>query len=482
MLSTAGVLKPAGGLLLYPGTLVHDKLYRPISARNISAITTFGDQFIYADSTQLLSNAWAGKPLVAHGLRDIRLLASAGPFDFLLSNGKALIEIEKDSIVWSGESNDSLIDVIFDSRRQRYYLLAVNSVHLFDLRTHRIAPLIKGEGFTAMDLAGDGKQIIVGTGDGYFAADASSGQQIGELVRKVPCAQITVVRNIAGRIWFGSRRGAFTRRPDGRFDYFASARWIPSDHVIDVCGGKDGSVFILTDKGLGEIRSQKMTLEKKAAFFERQVRERHIRNGFNASISGMINGDPSTGTLEDSDNDGLWTSMYLGGEVFRYAVTHSQDALQNVRESLDAMERLYTINPIKGFPARSFERTGYQLSDKDVWKHSPDSGWDWKSTTSSDEAIGHVFVFGAIAELISDPTIRNKAVHLLDALMQHIVDHNMYLVDWNGEPTRWGRWNPEYVNARPEMVGDRKITSSNIIAMLQTAYYFTHKKIFRGQS
>jgi hypothetical protein len=66
--------------------------------------------------------------------------------------------------------------------------------------------------------------------------------------------------------------------------------------------------------------------------------------------------------------------------------------------------------------------------------------------------------------------------------MQHIVDHNMYLVDWNGQPTKWGRWNPEYVNARPVMVGDRKITSSNIIAMLQTAWHFTHKDIYREKA
>ncbi len=53
------------------------------------------------------------------------------------------------------------------------------------------------------------------------------------------------------------------------------------------------------------------------------------------------------------------------------------------------------------------------------------------------------------------------------------------MIDWNGEPTTWGRWNPEYVNARPKMVGDRKINSSNYIAMLQTAYHFTKKEKYK---
>jgi hypothetical protein len=68
---------------------------------------------------------------------------------------------------------------------------------------------------------------------------------------------------------------------------------------------------------------------------------------------------------------------------------------------------------------------------------------------------------------------------LIDTLMSHVVKNNFYLIDWNGEPTLWGKWNPEYVNARPEMVGDRKLNSSNIIGMLQTAYHFTGKEKYR---
>ncbi len=217
-------------------------------------------------------------------------------------------------------------------------------------------------------------------------------------------------------------------------------------------------------------------------YYEQQVRLRHIRLGFNSTISGMKNGDLTTGSLEDSDNDGLWTSMYLGAEVFRYATTKSPEALENCRESLDAMERLYTVNPLKGFPSRSYERKGYAVSDKHAWKVAKDTEWVWKSTTSSDEAIGHMFVFGVIAELIDIPEIKNKAIRLMDGLMEHIVEHDMYMIDWDGKPTKWGRWNPEYVNARPIIVGDRKITSSNIISMLQTAYHFTGKKIYKEKA
>ena len=103
-------------------------------------------------------------------------------------------------------------------------------------------------------------------------------------------------------------------RKDGRFDYYASERWLPSDSVIDIAPGPDHSVLILTTKGLAQICFREMTLHDKALFYEKQVRERHIRNGFNATLSSMKKGDVTTGSLEDSDNDGLWTSMYLASQ------------------------------------------------------------------------------------------------------------------------------------------------------------------------
>jgi hypothetical protein len=214
-------------------------------------------------------------------------------------------------------------------------------------------------------------------------------------------------------------------------------------------------------------------------FYEKQVRERHIRTGFNGALGWMTNGDVTTGTLENSDNDGLWTSMYLASQAFRYSVTKEEEALQNVRESLDAMERLYTINPMKsGFPSRSFQRSGYNKNDA-PWRPTEDPEWDWKSTTSSDEAIGHIFAFSVIAELVDVPELKSKSIELIDTLMSHTLKNNYYLVDWDGQPTRWARWNPEYVNARPEMVGDRKINASNYIGMLQTAYHFTKKEKYK---
>ncbi|MDP2337371.1 MAG: hypothetical protein Q8N05_13170 [Bacteroidota bacterium] len=485
ILSGEDLLKPLSAEFLYPGKVVPDKSYRGMANKKLTNMVLYENQFIYLDNVAVLSNAWAGSLFAKHELPDAKLFAVGPDFTFLVSDGTVLQCIKDSKSLWSGKLTDEIIDIRYSAENGLFWILGNQSLNTFSLAEKKLTKVLDGTDFTSFDLTGKGNTIFIGTKNGYIEFNTITKKQNGEIRRKLPSTDITCVNDINGKVWFGSTSGAFMLREDGKYNYYNGERWLPGNQVKHISEGPDHSVLILTDKGLGQICFKNMTLEEKAMYYETQVRQRHIRNGFNASWDGLKNGNLSTGYLSDSDNDGLWTSMYLGGEIFRYAVTKSADALQNCRESLDAMERLYTINSNEiGFPSRSFERSGNiaKLSDPDRWRHSKDTEWDWKATTSSDEAIGHIFALGAMAELMDVPDMKTRAIHLIDILMQHIVDHNMYLVDFDGKPTTWGRWNPEYVNARPVMVGDRKICSSNIISMLQTAYHFTKKEIFKKKA
>ena len=479
ILSSQGLLRTRDGQFLFPGTLVKDVQDRPTSDKKITGIGTYQNQLVYIDNKAVLSNAWAGKLFSQHQLPEAKIFAGGKDFLFLISDGKTLNLLKDSQKLWEGNlSGEEIIDIKFDDTNNLFWILGKNSsISTLAPDKKELKQVFKGKDITCIEVAG--KKIIAGTTEGYLEIDTRTQKQVGDINRKMPCTDLTTVSFIDGKVWFGSTSGAMMLNDNGKFDYYASERWIPSDQVISISKGLENSVLILTTKGLGKICSEKMTLYDKAMYYEKQVRDRHIRVGFNATVSRMTSGDVTSGSLENSDNDGLWTSMYLAGETFRYAVTKSNEALQNVRESLDALERLYTINPLKsGFPSRSFERSGYNKTDS-PWRPTLDPEWDWKSTTSSDEAIGHIFAFGAIAELVPVPELQKQAIVLIDTLMAHVLNNNYYMIDWNGKPTRWGRWNPEYVNARPVNVGDRKINSSNIVAMLQTAYHFTKKERYK---
>ena len=243
-----------------------------------------------------------------------------------------------------------------------------------------------------------------------------------------------------------------------------------------------------------------MTLAEKAEYFQEIQRLRHIRYGLTVNLSLKEPGDITSGYYSDTDNDGLWTSMYLAAELYRYAVTKSEDAKQNAYEAFEAMERLTDITTgLPGFPSRSYERDGYEMGlgsngfseewRKEwvkkygrIWRLSDDERWRWKSSTSSDESCGHFFVYALFAELAPDKEWRDRAIHQIKIQMDHIIENDWYLVDWNGEPTAWGRWNPEYVNSFPINVGDRRLNSTLILAFLQTAYHFTGDELYKEKA
>jgi hypothetical protein len=390
--------------------------------------------------------------------------------------------------VWR-ETVDELkpIDLLFDKNGKRFLILTSTSLYQLQCPEKELTKVYDGKDFTAFIVKKN--KIILGTSDGIIELDGKS-FKAGKVNQKLPCTKITSIENVNGTLWFGSANGAFKLRDDEKYDYYASKRWLVDNQVIDIAEGPDNSILVLTSKGLSKINFIEMTLAEKAEYFQKIQRERHIRFGFNAEIDLKVPGDLSTAEYRDDDNDGLWTSMYLAGELFRYAVTKSEDAKLNAYEAFEAMERLTEISGISGFPARTYERDGYQSSDvnpdmpedKKIWRLTDDKLWRWKSTTSSDESCGHFFVYALFAEIAPDKEWRERAIHQIKIEMDHIIENDWYLVTWNGEPTQWGRWNPDYVNSFPISVGDRRLNSTLILAFLQTAYHFTGDELYKEKA
>ena len=494
------VLSNKGLLQVYNGQLVPDKTYRPLTDMQIKSVETYRGQFIYLTDKAVLSNAWAGRLLIGHKMPDAELFMPGSDFDFLLAGKTSIVYFNQGKQVeeWQTGRNEAK-QILFDGAHNRFLLLFdnklvgwANSVFAHAVKSPRVQRVPKvrvahsttfeGNNLNCMGFTKDDTVLIIGTEDGYIELDAESLKPQSDLQKKLPCTYIRCIRQIGESVWFGTPQGAFALDGEGKTNYYASKRWLVDDNVTDISKGPENSVLILTDSGLNIIHFEPMTLEQKAEHFDKLTRQRHIRNGLSCSLSMSKPGDLSTGTLVDSDNDGLWTSMYLAGELFRYAVTKSDDVLQNCYESFDAMERLSQINRIEGFPSRSFERAGYHLSDRSRWRPAEDPNWTWKATTSSDEIVGHFFVYSIFAEVVPDKEWRDRAITLIDDIMAHIVRNDLYLIDYDGKPTLWGRWNPDYVNKFPRQVGDRRLNSIEIIAFLQTAYHFTGREIYRDKA
>ena len=487
ILSNKGMLVPDNGRLFYPGRLIPDVAYSPMIPKKIKALLTYKEHTVYLDNKQIFSNAWAGELQIDHGMPNANYFAAGKDFHFLVSDGKQLMYFNREGEKLWKTSFPGLKQISYQTSQNRFILAGDNLVASCNDKGE-IQSIYEGSEITCAIPLANRNKVIVGTSNGYLILPDK------QIINKVPCPDIACINEIDEKLWFGSSQGAFRLNENGKYSYFAGERWLPGNKVISIQKGKDNSILVLTDKGLGQIFFEKMTLEEKAIFFEKQVREKNIRYGFNCSISRLPEGY-SSAQMGSQPSDNLWTGMYLASQLFRYKVTGSKEAKGNAYEAFEALERLHTITGIKGLFARSFERD-YKVKttkDKDwqkkellsgspatLWLPGSDhSNWTWRSAVSSDQTVGQIFGLTMVLELADDSIWKQRALTMFDNMMSYIVDNDMYIIDVDGKPTLWGKWNPEYVNKFPKNVGDRRLYSSNIIAFLQTAYHFTKKEKYK---
>jgi hypothetical protein len=314
-------------------------------------------------------------------------------------------------------------------------------------------------------------------------------QKAGETARpylagvSLPSLEITVlVEDQPAVIWVGTKQGLFAINQLTRDvrSYYAGKRWLPDDHVTGIglnSTEKASVIWVETPRGFSRIEYKSMTLADKSKAFVERIRARHVRWGLTSDSRLRVPGDLSTNQMASSDNDGLWTAMYVAAECFRYKVTGAADARENARQGMQALLRLEEITGIPGFPARSFIKKGVDIQPQDgEWHDTPDGQWRWKGDTSSDEIVGHYFVFPIYYDLVADENEKKQLAATLDRITNHILDNNYQLIDVDGKHTRWGWWGPELIWDDPDEIGLRAL---HLLAHLRTAMHVTQSEANR---
>ncbi|MGH9311518.1 MAG: hypothetical protein ACRD1U_19220 [Vicinamibacterales bacterium] len=294
----------------------------------------------------------------------------------------------------------------------------------------------------------------------------------------LPSQRLTVINaDSSSAMWIGTQDGAIRLSDDlRRREFFAGARWLPDDHVTGI--GVDGDVtWIETPKGYARIEYKPMTLTEKSRAFVERIQARHNRWGLTADSQLRVPGDLSTNQMASSDNDGLWTAMYVAAEAFRFSVTGEADAREHARRGMQALMRLESITGVPGFPARSFIKVGEDVQPKDgEWHDTPDKAWRWKGDTSSDEIVGHYFVYPIYTELVASEEEKPALRGVIDRITNHILDNDFELIDLDGQRTRWGWWGPAAIWEDADETGLRAL---HLVSHLRVALHMTANAAYR---
>lgn len=287
-----------------------------------------------------------------------------------------------------------------------------------------------------------------------------------------------------GAVWLGFPDGLVRYDPRAgepdRRQYFAGGRYLPDDEVFNLAPDTAGGMWVRTRTGVSHIEFQAMTLAAKAALFERRVEQRHNRYGMVASSRLARPGDLASNELTSSDNDGLWTAIYGAAECFRYAVTRSPEALARATRSVEALLFLEQVTGRPGFPARSYVKKGERRPADGEWHWSADGQYQWKGDTSSDELVGHYFLYSTAFDLLPASPLQQRMAGAVARITDHILRHGYHLTDTDGQPTRWGRWSPEYFQT-PAGRPDSPLNALELLSFLRIAAHITRQEYYRSE-
>src|SRR5215469_9518242 len=108
----------------------------------------------------------------------------------------------------------------------------------------------------------------------------------------------------------------------------------------------------------------------------------------------------------------LWTGAYLAAESFRYSVTQSPDALNNVKTALSGIESLVDVTGDNRLarcivPANSPYAAGIESEEAaNTIQQAPP--YIWVDNTSRDEVVGVFFGLGAAFDLVNDAGVKSR--------------------------------------------------------------------------
>ncbi len=286
-------------------------------------------------------------------------------------------------------------------------------------------------------------------------------------------------------IWIGTTQGAIFYKPEDaerKWYYRAGKRYLTSDDIKGIEISEDGkSIYFLTGTGISKLELRDTKLSQKADVLEMRVKNWHRRRGLVAASQLDDAENPSSYSIPDNDNDGLWTAYHVVAMSLAYATTGDRAFLESAREGMHALIMLQNASGVPGLTARSVVPISQRAEMSEQWRETPDGELLWKSDTSSDEIDGHFMAFYVYWEHIAryDPVEAKLIKKQTSELIDYLVDNNYQLIDWDGERTTWGFWNPEALNDDPENYLESGLNSAQMLSFLKVSYHITGIEKYR---
>jgi len=193
-----------------------------------------------------------------------------------------------------------------------------------------------------------------------------------------------------------------------------------------------------------------MSLAEKAALFEHDLVERFVIDG-QVMCKLRVPDEPGEPPTYNMPDNAYMTGIWLGTLSMKGEATDEDLIKSEAREALSALERLATVSGKPGLLARAAVPVDAPFDDDGIWRTDESGEWKWRGDVSSDQVTG--VMFGLFWAYNTWADSRDEAIieRIASGIVDHILEHDRRIVGYDGEPTQWGNYTPDYVRETEPM-------------------------------
>jgi len=169
--------------------------------------------------------------------------------------------------------------------------------------------------------------------------------------------------------------------------------------------------------------------EADAIAISRNLVARHLPHG--TVLDPIFDGPDSDQIIAYSrcGDSAIWTGHWLAAESYRYAVTHSDEALQNVKRALTGIQMLMDVTNGTGLLARCAVPTDSPWADSVIHEEAQNGIWSgeawgapfvWIGNTSRDQYSGIFYGLTVANDVVADQSVRDMVSYLTTRALDYL--------------------------------------------------------------
>ncbi len=247
------------------------------------------------------------------------------------------------------------------------------------------------------------------------------------------------------------------------------------------------ALIVIAGLAAAQAEGQDLSLARKAEIFEYDLTNRFMLEGQVMSMLRPPTPETAQPGYSMSDNAYL-TGVYAAVLSMKYALTEDPSVRAQANRTIEALDLLCTVSGRRGLLARAAVPVTTHIdygNDESMWRSSPDQRYQWRDDASADQVTAVLFGLSMAYDLVANAHQKRQMAQNVTDLVNRIYTNDTMLTRYDGTPTTWGRYFPDYVKKRMPlnallllqhakiahyMTNDRRLQRKYLVYALQEHY------------